>query len=870
MEAAEDGGRRRLRKIGLAVLAALVLAGGLYLGGALLLRSMLDSESLAAWAEPRMERALNRDVEIGGVGLDLFPGLDVEIRELAVAGPEGMEAPSLAEVERLRLGVALWPLLRRRVEVDEVVVDGATVRLLALEDGRTTYGDLAPRPAGDRPDAGEERAPVALEIRDLRLEDARVTWEDRATGRTVDLRDLSGTAALARDPEGWAVSGRLRAGKVDAAGLPGGRSLDDEAAEVELDGRAGPDLRRLEARSGRLRLGEIELRASGRVDSLRSPVRLLDLRLRAESLPLEEVAALLRPDTAAAAGEAGGALDVDLAVSGPLGPDRRPEVSGLLRLRDGRWRDAGGDVLAAGLEGELELETDSAVVRRLTGELLGGPLEATGTVHLDSARRFAARLRASPRLERWPAAGEDRRASGVAELDLSVRGRAGRIASTRARGTVGLQGVAVRRPGWASPVTFPGGTVELRGDSAVASGLPVVVSGDTLRATGRAGGVFSTLGRETARPGVDATVRGPRLDLGALFPRRDDERASYARLAFAQLAGGTLDGRAPSEIAAERDLSRPASLPFTGRLRLELGELLHGPWHLSDVSGTLDVGADRLELRDAVFGVLGGRAAGSMTMGLGAGAAQPFTLGLRVEDAAGEELISRLAPVGRLLSGRTGLRLDLRGSLDTLMLPAAAGLTGEGRLEVGRGRLRENPVTAAVARSLSLSALASPAFDSFVVPFTLRGDSLQLASSTLRADSVSVDLSGVLGLGGRLDLGAALQLPRSILSGIPVPRGAAGEALRRITGGGEGPGRIGLRIGGTTARPDVRLDLSGLAGEGAAPARKAREEVKEALEERARGLLGRVLGRERPAADSAADTVAADTAPAPPDSAGGG
>lgn len=863
MEASDGDGRRRIEKIGLAALAAVALAGGLYLGAALLLRSVLDSASLAAWAEPRMERSLSRDVEIGGVGLDLFPGLVVEVRDLTVASPEGMDVPPFAEVERVRLGVALWPLLRRSVEVDEVVVDGARVRLLALEDGRTTYGDLAPRTDEDREEGRERDAPVALEIRELRLENARVTWEDRAGGRTVDVLELSGTTALSRDAEGWAVSGRLRAGGVDAAGLPGVRKLDGEPAEVRLDGRAGPDFRRLEARSGSVRLGDVELRVSGRVDSLRSPVRLLDLRLRAESLPVEEATALLRPDTASAAGEAGGELDVDLEVSGPLGPDRRPDVSGLLGLRDGSWRDAGGDVLADGLEGEVALTTDSAVVRRLAGRLLGGPLEGTGTVRLDTARRFSARLRASPRLERWPgAAGEDGEASGVAELDLTVRGRAGRVASTRARGTVGLREVAVRRPGWASPVIFPAGTVELRGDSASATDLPVVTSGDTLRVTGRAGGVFSTLGRETARPGVDAVVRGPRLDLGALLPRGDDERASYTRLAFAHLAGGALDGRAPSELAAERDLSRPASLPFTGRLRLELGELHYGPWRLSEVVGTLDVGGDRLELRDAAFGVLGGRAAASMTMGLGAGAMQPFTLGLQVENAAGEELISRLTPVDRLLTGRTGLRIDLRGSLDTLMLPAAPGLTGEGRLSVDGGRLRENPVSAAVARNLSLPALASPAFDRFVVPFTLRGDSLRLASSTLRADSVSVDLSGVLGLGGRLDLGAALQLPRSTLSGLPVPRGAAGEAIRRMVGGGgEGPGRIGLRIGGTTARPDVRLDLSGLADEAAAPARKAREEVKEALEERARGILGRVLGGDRPAADSAA---------APPDTAGGG
>lgn len=867
--------QERLRKLGIGAGIVVVALALLYLGAGLLLRSLLDPATVARWAEPRMERALNRDVEIGAVGLSIFPGLEAQIRELEIESPSEVEAPPLATVRRVRLGVALLPLLRRRVEVEEAVVEGADVQLVVQADGRSNFGDFVPEGPSRSPDGD---APVRVEIREFELEDSRVRYRDLAAERTVDAVGLSGRVGLEEAEEGWSVRAEGRAEGVSATGLPGGRRLQEVPASLRLVGDASSGFRSLRVESGRVEIAELPLAVGGRIDSLRAPVRRVDLRVEGDAVPLERVLALAErvETTGPDAGEhplrevrgASGSLGLDLQIRGAFGPDRRPRVEGLLTVRDGRYAPEGRAPLAEGLQARILVSEDSLTVADLRGQALGGPLEASGVLALDSLRRFSGRVRAAPALGRWPWSGgadgePETTLSGRVDADLRVRGRLGVPAATRADGTVELDDVEMTRADRATPVVLPGGSVRMLGDSATTRDLPIALGGDTLRVDATVTRLFSHRAAAGRVPGLAATVRGPRLDLASIFPR-DDDSTSYARIAFAHLSGQPVDGRPAASAASAAGLSRPSPLPVTGQVRVRLGELLYGSYRLSEVDARIALRPERLEVREASFGVFGGRARADLGFGLGSRPVQPFSLSLAVDSARGEELIARLTPAGRLLSGTASLEIRVEGGLDTLFLPVPSGLEGTGQLVARDGQLHANPVTAAVARVVSLPALRAPGFSRLAIPFRIRGDSLLLQPGTIRADSVSVRLEGVLGLGGRLDLSAALQLPRSVLGRLPAGAGISGQALQRLIGGRQGPVDIGFRIRGTAADPQVALDLTGLRQEEAAAREQLREGVRETLEERAGGLLDRLMGTRR----RGADTVSPDTVR--PDTTGGG
>lgn len=876
-----EGPDRRpvLRRAGLAVLVVVGVVALGYLAVGLLLHTMADPDRLARWTEQRLEASLNRDVEVGSVRLGVFPRLEVAVDTLRVDNPPGFDAPPFAEVERVRLGVALLPLLRRRVEVDDASVSGATVRLRVLGDGRSNFGDLVP---ADREGeaAGPDGAPAfRAEVGRVEVDGVSVAYRDDAGGLQVEARGVEGEGALG-EPGGGArpVDVRLEAAELSAAGLPGGRSLEPRPVAVRVRGETGAGFGSLRIEEGEVRLGAVRVGLAGRVDSLRSPVRRLDLRLSADALAAEDLVALA--EGLAPAGEAAGpsragggraaALDslrptgtvgLELEVRGPLGPDRRPTVGGRATVRDGAVGAPGRPALAEGLEGEVRIGSDSLRIEHLRGRLLDGGLEASGAVAVDSPWTVRLSVTAAPRLEAWPRAvpgvAPDGELSGSVALDLAVRGRPGDAAGTRATGTVRPDGLRLRRPGWSGDLAFPGGSLRLTGDGLSGSALPVVAAGDTLRADLEMSALLSTLGRSGAVPRLTSEVRGPRLDLDALLGREAADSVTFGRLAFARLGGRRVAGRPPEELAAREGFRRPAALPVEGTVRAVLGQVRWGPYRMEDVELEARLAPDRLEITRARLSTFGGRAQGTFSLQLGPGPLAPFTLDLGLEGVEASQLLSTLTPLGAIATGTTSLSLRTAGRLDTLLLPVAGDLSGEGRMEAMEGQVRENPLTSALARTLSQPALRAPGFARWTLPFEVRGDGLQLPQGRLTGGPLPVDFAGSVGFGGGLQMAATVQLPREAASRLAERVGGLPSALLRRVAGGQGALPVGLGLAGTLADPQVTVETEALRQ---TLQTAVKQEAAGELERRAEGLLRNILGGRR-------DTARADTAGAPPDSA---
>lgn len=858
--------RGRLRRAGLIGLALAVLAAVAWFGVGLLFQRLLDQERLARWSEARLEATLNRDVHLERVALSVFPRPAAELHGLRVDNPSDLELPApLLRLERARLQVALWPLLRRRVVVEEVMLIGPELHLSALEDGRSNYGDLVPSDGSEPPAGG---SPFHMEVEEVRLEDGSLIYRRPGTGLRLEVKKITVRAAIPPADGARLLDADLEIGALGAEGLPGGRRLRPIPARLTLEGRLGRD-GGLVLEAGRIRAGDVSLGISGRVDSLARPVRRLDLRLAADPVPVTAFRELLgrlapkadggapEPDRDGTAPEAAGRLSVDLAVSGPWGPELRPDLGGTVRLREGRAGPAGGPAVIREATALVRVDQDSLSLEELRGRLLEGELEARGALRLDSTRRWRLSVRARPSLDAWPRErnGEFAGLGGTVETDLALRGSGAERSSVRAAGTLRPRGLTFARPDWSGPLEFPSGTVRLAGDSAVAEGMPVVAGGDTLLLDLTVSGALDRVLRDGPVPSVAGVLRGGRLDLDAVLGRPSGEEISRTRLALARLGGRPVEGMAVQRLVADR-AGLPDSLPVRGTLRLEVEELIRRPRRLTDVSLRLELSPGGLSVTDARFGFLGGRAEGGGSLALGAPPA-PFRLRLRMEEVPAAELLATSTPVGRLVTGRAAVELEVAGRVDSLLLPVAEGLEGSGRLVFTEGQLRSNPVTSAVAAVLRSPALESPGFRRWQQPFTLRGDTLRLDPASLEGLPVPLRIGGTLGLGGRLDLTVTGDVPRETARALA--RGTAGlpaSLLERLGEGGSLP--VALRVAGTVDSPRVQVDAASLRE---ALQAAARREAGEAARRGAEGLLRRLLDEPPPPAD---------TAGTPPDSAGGG
>jgi len=334
--------------IALVVLAALAVLVDWGIG-------QLSLEKRRAEIERELSAALDREVRITGeLRIDLLPQPALEASDVVVANPPGQASPELLRIERVRLAIAPWPLLRRRLELVKIAVDGADLRLEAGgAAGPDLFGSLA-HLTDETPPPGQG---LALRVDRIEIGDLRVAWQDVATdvASTLDIDALELVTEHDDEPVEWSVRGSFRGGSFDVEGKGGtlaGLLQPKTPWPFHLEGRAG----------------EATLQVDGQIAQ---PTRLEGLDLDVE-IGLPDVGILLAPGSArsglGAATLRGHLADPD----GELGLDRiavEPHPDAELRLRMGGSVRRLSDPSGIELDGELEADQ-----LRFLALLLGRPL----------------------------------------------------------------------------------------------------------------------------------------------------------------------------------------------------------------------------------------------------------------------------------------------------------------------------------------------------------------------------------------------------------------------------------------------------------------------------------------------------------------
>jgi AsmA protein len=280
----------KLIKFLLGLVLALVL---LVVAAAIILPLVVDPNDFRDEIIAEVKQATGRDLAIDGdIGLSVFPWLGVELAGLALSQPQGFGDEPFAAISRAQVRAKLVPLLKRRLEVDRVQLEGLRLALIRDADGRTNWQDLAQGEAGEAPaesaepeSSTQEEGLAALAIGGIDIADARVSWDDRAAGQKVTVADLS----LETGPVVLGQPMDLRLGfKVD-------EHKQALSARVELQGRVTPAQggQRLQVEPFELRLQDLSTAAGLQAQAVISAAIALDMveqRYRVDGLRVESQA----------------------------------------------------------------------------------------------------------------------------------------------------------------------------------------------------------------------------------------------------------------------------------------------------------------------------------------------------------------------------------------------------------------------------------------------------------------------------------------------------------------------------------------------------------------------------------------------------
>ncbi|MDQ2694575.1 MAG: AsmA family protein [Pseudomonadota bacterium] len=230
--------------------------------GAAWLAFLFDPNDYKPQLAALVESRTGRELRIGGdLHLSWFPWLALEARDVSLGNAPGFGDEPLARVAALDLRIKVLPLLERRLEIGRIHLQGLRLHLARERSGRTNWQDLA-QPAPDAPAtppaggaAGSGLQLAGLAVEGLSIEDARVVYDDAATGNHLVLADVnlsSGPvtgeapvdieAAMAVTSRQPPLDGSVRLAATVVADLAGQRlGLRDSTLSYTLAGSGLPD-----------------------------------------------------------------------------------------------------------------------------------------------------------------------------------------------------------------------------------------------------------------------------------------------------------------------------------------------------------------------------------------------------------------------------------------------------------------------------------------------------------------------------------------------------------------------------------------------------------------------------------------------------
>jgi uncharacterized protein involved in outer membrane biogenesis len=169
------------------IMVGLAIVIGLCLVVILLLPVLLDLNRYRDRYLPVLEQLLHRPVDIQDVRLTIFPKPGVRLRGITVADDPAFSPDPFVTIPSAEVMVQWAPLLSRRIQVERVLIQDATVHVIRTQDGVLNTANIGKDPALQSAGKGASRAEDSLKpmlgvfaVERFSMTGGTLTYEDRS------------------------------------------------------------------------------------------------------------------------------------------------------------------------------------------------------------------------------------------------------------------------------------------------------------------------------------------------------------------------------------------------------------------------------------------------------------------------------------------------------------------------------------------------------------------------------------------------------------------------------------------------------------------------------------------------------------------
>lgn len=767
------------------------------------LKLYLTSERLKALIIPRIEDATHRTVSVADVSFSVFPSIGISVEGLKISNPSGgkFEKEEFLSLDRLVLRVKLFPLLKSKLEIDEIVLEHPRLYLEQTKEGSKNYSGSASPGATDTAKL-ELGTGGALLLSNLEIHGGEIEFVNRKSDShaLVSGFDETARAEVLSGSKDIHVETEVTAEKLSFGTLSMNYIVDlPLKGYARITYAAERDVLTLD--SVRVQLKDLPLAVKGTVSGLMS-VMALDLAVTAPKVEMNNLLSLVPAEMLKASKglKSSGDVRFSLLIKGRSSETEMPGVSGSFTVTDGTIQYSALPKTITGVNvsgsfekpevhpgfpgvGQFSVDKFSAT---LGGGTISGKMRVSNFDDPEVAGTFSGNVNLAEVKEYYPLE-QGTELAGTMKANVSVEGKAKVPTSMKASGQVGFEKVTIRTAGTAKPLRNLNGTVTFNNQVMESKGLAMNVGESDLNVSFVLKN-YLAMAMESAKvsgkPSASVTLTSKVLRTADLTPETPSQAAAGASKKPEKAAGLVPGFDVDANVSIDRLVTE--KFEFTnarGSVGLSEGVATLRNFSVNAFQGTV-MTKGKLDARDPKK--------------------RPFDLDLTLTGVEANSFLSKFTTFGKNLYGKLNMSTKVKGDLNDTLGLAPQALTGNGNVQVFDGKLAGFAVAAKLAEVTGLTELKEIDFKNWANAFEIANGRVMIKDLHVNAGATDLLAGGSQGFDGSLDYALTVKLPAAASDRLKLP-GVAGELLQFFK---DKDGRLSLafQVGGTTAGPSLRLD----------------------------------------------------------------
>ncbi len=778
---------------------------------------IFTKEKLMAMIKPRIEAALQREVEIQDVSVSIFGGLGANVEGVKIHNLPGFTQKELFEFKTLSIRVKFWPLLRKRIEMVKIILDQPIIALEKNKDGVSNIDDLLK-------EEGEVKIPP-ITFDQMQIKNGKLIFLDQAKQSQILLKQIDQEAKFSLDETGenGSASGKISIAEIDLD-LPDAEKELPQLSfllEHELTYNFPGDSLSIEQLN--IILGKAPFNLKGRIKNLTtSPFT--DLSLFADKVKIEDLLNWVpKPETSPLTEiEASGNLKISADLSGELRLDTLPQFKGQLVLNDLKMKTPQLEYPFEMSYAEINFDQKALSFFTSQGKISDAEIELSAVIDNYQDPNLAAELKTNfdlkllKDLKKIP---EDMEAKGEIKIDLKAFGKAKKPEELKLSGGVIVKNGEMTVPFLAKPVEDLSVDLVLKQNDLKLNNINLRMGKSSVNLQGEVKKVVPYfLKKEEKIPQIQFSLNSPLLNLDEILPSQEP-------------------GTKPETKKTKQDTLLLPGIEARGQINIQ--KVIFREVEQTDLIANVEISQGFIKIENLVSKVYTGGLGGKVLCDLNDPEHITFDMEFNASKIEANDFLSRFTLFDEHLFGKLDISAKFSGKGNSIE-DIKRSLLASGKVNIQNGKLVNWELLNLLGEYLQVKEMKDQTIRDLKNTFLIQNQRLYFDDFSARTKDADWQLSGSVGFDGSLDYAISTTLSNDLSKRF----NALGD-ISSFLKNDQGRVVLDIKLKGTPKSPTFTLDTSRAEKKFQSQLKIKQEDLKDELKKKGEELLNNFLKKKK-------------------------